>query len=144
MLLTICSTVLPGCSFFADFYIVNNSEKAVTAIIQFTSPIDEIKDSETSLSLRYSDTVFVVSDKTKELLSKKLTYIQTNSNTITIDIPKHSTVLVGGTINRAIAADTIKFVVSDTIREYTQKTFSKHLTKTGGLFPPFHFTYKID
>jgi hypothetical protein len=61
---------LAGCSFFADFYVVNNSGKPVTATIQFTAPIDLIKDNETKLSLHYADTIFLVNDKTRELLTK--------------------------------------------------------------------------
>lgn len=140
----ICSVALSGCSFFADFYVINYTDKPVTAIIQFTLPIDIIDDSERSLSLRYSDTTLSVNDKTRDLLPKKLNYIQTDSNTISIDIPQHSTVLIGGTLNRAIAADSIVFIVNGSTRAYTQETISKHLKKTGGLIPPFHFTYTID
>jgi hypothetical protein len=68
--MTYMEIALAGCSFFADFYVVNNSGKPVTATIQFTAPIDLIKDNETKLSLHYADTIFLVNDKTRELLTK--------------------------------------------------------------------------
>ncbi len=143
-ILFVCSTALAGCSFFAGFYIVNKSDKSVKATIQFVSSSDVLKADETSLSLRYADTILQPNDNTRELLTQKLIYRQTNSNTIEIDIPKNSTVLIGGTANRAVAADSIKFIINDIVQAYTPQTISKHLKKSGGLFPPFHFTYTIE
>ena len=116
----------------------------MTAIIQFTSSIEQIKNNDTRLSLHYADTILKINDKSAGFLNKKLSYNQINYNTISIDIPKHSTVLIGGTYNRPIAPDSIKFVIDEKIREYSLQTISKHLKKTGGLFPPFHFSYTID
>lgn len=143
-LLYMSCIALTGCSFFADFYVVNNSDKSVTAIIRYEAPIDLIKDSNTKLSLYYADTTFLVNDETRNLLTKKLPYTLTNSNTITLNIPEHSTVLIGGTYSRAIAAESLKFVINGSTREYTQQTIPEHLKKSGGLFPPFHFTYTIE
>ena len=142
--LSFCSIVLTGCSFYADFYIVNKSDKPVTTIIQFISPIDELKNSNMAVSLRYTATVLTINDKTRDLLTEQLAYEQIDANTVKVDIPEYATIVVAGTYNRAIAADSIKFIVDGTIREYTRETISGHLKKSGGLFPPFHFTYTIE
>jgi len=123
---------------------VNLSDKTVQVIIQFTSPIEQLKNNDTRFRLQFADTILKINDKTAGFLNLRLNYNQINYNTVTIDIPKHSTVLIGGTYNRPIAADSIKIVIEGNIREFSSITVSKYLKKTGGLFPPFHFTYTID
>ena len=144
ILLFITSIFFPGCSFFADFFILNTTEKEVTAVIKFERPIDEYCKDSSSIQLKYADTIFVVNDKTQTQLIKKLNYKKINLTTLSITLPARSSVLVGGSLNRPIAADSITFIKNSIATDYSINDIYKKTKKTGGLFPPFHVTYKIE
>ncbi|MDA3614339.1 hypothetical protein [Polluticaenibacter yanchengensis] len=140
----LASVFLTGCSFFADFFVLNTTDKEVTAIIKFQRPIDEYSKDSFSIQLKYADTVLVVNDKTQIQLTKKLNYRQINSTTLSITLPAKSTVLVGGSINRPISADSITLIKDNVVTDYSLNDIYKQTKKSGGLFPPFHVTYKIE
>ncbi|MEO6454597.1 MAG: hypothetical protein ABIN97_11010 [Ginsengibacter sp.] len=97
-----------------------------------------------SIQLKYADTIFVVSDKTERVLTKKLVYKQIDLTTISITLPAKSTILVGGSYNRPISADSITLIRGNVVTAYSIKDIYKKTKKSGGLFPPFHSTYKIE
>jgi hypothetical protein len=140
----LASIFLTGCSFFADFFVLNTTDKEVTAVIKFQRPIDEYSKDSFSIQLKYADTILVVNDKTQKELTKRLNYKQINLTTLSITLPAKSTVLIGGSINRPISADSITFVKDDVVTDYSIKDVYKKTKKSGGLFPPFHATYKIE
>jgi hypothetical protein len=143
-LLGIVSTALAGCSFYGDFYIVNKSANPVTAIIKFSYPIEQLKLTRQQLILKYADTILNVHDDTKNFLRTDLPFKQLNTHTLSIIAPSHSTVLIGGSMNRAIAADSFGFIINGTLSKYSLQSISRHLKKTGGVYPPYHFTYMIE
>jgi hypothetical protein len=140
----LASIFLTGCSFFADFFILNTTDKEVIAVIKFQRPIDEYSKDSFSIQLKYADTILGINDKTQSLLTKKLNYKQINLTTLSITLPAKSTVLVGGSINRPISADSITFVKDNVATDYSINDVYKKTKKSGGLFPPFHVTYKIE
>lgn len=140
----LASVFLTGCSFFADFFVLNTTYKEITAIIKFGRPIDEYSKDSNLIKLKYADTILIINDNTQKQLVKKLNYKQIDLNTIAIKLPAKSTVLVGGSINRPISADSITFVKDDAATNYSINDIYKKTKKSGGLFPPFHFTYKIE
>lgn len=140
----ISSIFLTGCSFFADFFILNTTDKEVTAVIKFERPIDEYFKDISSIQLKYADTLLVVSDKTQAQLTKKLSYKQIDLTTLSITLPAKSIVLVGGSINRPITADSITFVKDNVATDYSINDIYKKTKKSGDLFPPFHVTYTLE
>jgi hypothetical protein len=140
----ITSTFLTGCSFFVDFFILNTTDKEVTAVIKFKQPIEEYSKDSYSIQLNYADTILFVNDKTQAQLTKKLSYKQIDLTTLSITLPVKSTVLVGGSINRPISADSITFVKDNVATDYSINDIYKKTKKSGGLFPPFHVTYTLE
>ncbi len=140
----LASIFLTGCSFFADFFVLNTTDKEVTAVIKFQHPIDKYSKDSYSIQLKYADTILVVNDKTQSRLTKKLNYKQVDNKTISITLPPKSTVLVGGSINRPISADSITLIKENLATDYSINDIYKETKKSGGLFPPFHVTYKIE
>lgn len=136
--------LLTGCSFFADFFILNATDKNVTAIIKFSRPIEEYLNNDFSIQLYYNDKILPVNDKTKSQLTKRLNYTRINPLAISIDIPAKSTVLIGGSINQPIDADSISIIKDEIRTDYTLTEIDKLTKKTGGISPPFHRTCKIE
>lgn len=138
------SFFLTGCSLFEDFFIQNKTDKKVTTVIKFAGPIGEYMRDSFSIQLRYADTILDINDKTQNALTQKLNYTTLNSETIVIDLPPKSTVLIGGSINRPLSADSTKFIKDGNDKTYSLNKLYKKTKKTGGLFPPFHLTYTIE
>jgi hypothetical protein len=133
-----------GCTIYSDFYIVNASSQPVTAIIKFSTPVQQILSSMQGLDLRFSYGVMKVNDNTQDLLKSDLSYVTIDSQTISIRVPPNSTALIGRAYNRPLAADSFRFDVNGRILEYSLRSISKELKKTGGVFPPVHFTYIVE
>jgi hypothetical protein len=135
---------LTGCSFFADFFVLNTTSKEVTLSIKFLQPISAYAKDSLSIQLKYADTILTVNDHTAVYLTKKLSYQQIGIKTISIIIPAKSTVLIGGVHNRPLSTDSITIVKNEVATNYAIKDVYQQTKKSGGLFPPFHTTYKIE
>ena len=135
--------LLQACSYYGDFYIVNASSNPVIAVIQFSTPVQQLLSSRQGLALRYANRILEVDDNTERLLKTDLSFVMIDSQTISIRVPPYSTALIGGTLNRPIAADSFHFNLNGRLLDYSLRTISKDLKKTGGVFPPFHFTYIV-
>ncbi len=122
---------------------INTTDKDVVEVIKFQRTIDEYSKDNLSIQLKYSDSILVINDKTQTLMTKKLDYKQVDKKIISIILPPKSTVLVGGSINRPISADSIKFIQNNLAKDYSINDIYKKTNKSGGLFPPFHITYVI-
>jgi hypothetical protein len=140
----VANILLTGCSFYADFFIVNSTEKEVTALIKFERPIDNFFKDSNSIQLKYADTILIINDKTQTHLTKRLSYKQINLTTLSTTLPARSTVLVGGSMNRPISADSITLIKDNIASDYSIKDIYKKTKKSGGIFPPFHSTYRIE
>jgi hypothetical protein len=138
------ATTLTGCSVYNEFYVVNKSGETTTVVIHLRMPLEQLQRSNRFLKLIYADTVLKVSDKTKDALTKKLEYSLISQNRISIEIPPKTTVLIGGATNGLIYADSIKFSTNTSENTYTMESLSKHVSRSGGLFPPYQYTYTIE
>ena len=139
----ICCLFVQGCSLYSDFYIVNASSHPVTTTIKFSTSVQQILSSARGLALRSTYGAMEVDEHTKDLLKTDLSYVTIDSQTISIRVPPNSTTLIGGAYNRPIAADSFRFDVNGRTLEYSLRTISKDLKKTGGIFQPLHFTYIV-
>ncbi len=139
-LFAMCCLLLQACSYYSDFYIVNASSTPVIATLKFSYPVQQMLE---ELQLRYTNRVLEVDDNTTRLLKTDLSYVTIDSLTISVRVPPYSTVLIGGAINRPIAADSFRFEINGSVLAYSLRSISKDLKKSGGIVPPFHFSYII-
>ena len=139
-----CALILAGCSISMDFFVVNNTENKIKLVIKFSKPIDYITQYSHLLQLNYIDSTLNVDNNTKKLLSKKLSYTQINTNTISVEIPEKSTVLIGGSSNQPIMADSLTFITNEISVKYSLESIYKRTKRTKGLFSTIHYTYTID
>ncbi len=96
-----------------------------------------------SFELKYMDTILKVNDKTEKRLTKRITYNQTDLATISIILPAKSTVLVGGSYNWLISIDSITLRNDHETTARSIADIYKKTERSGGIFPPYHDTYKI-
>ena len=127
-----------------DFFIVNSSENKTKLIIKFNKPIEYISQYPYLLQLKYSDSILNIDNNTQKLLSKKLTFTQIDANTISVEIPEKSTVLIGGGSNQPIMADSLTFITKEIPVKYSLESIYKHTKRTKGLFSTIHYWYTID
>jgi hypothetical protein len=127
-----------------DFFVVNSTENKTKLIIKFSEPIEFITQNTYNLQLNYIDSILNIDNNTHKLLSKKLTYTQINTNTISVDIPEKSTVLIGSGSNRPIMADSLTFITNEIPVKYSHESIYKYTKRTKGLFSTIHYTYSID
>jgi hypothetical protein len=127
-----------------DFFVVNNTENKIKLVIKFSKPLDYITQYSYLLQLNYIDSTLNVDNNTQKLLSKKLSYTQINTNTILVEIPEKSTVLIGSSSNQPIMADSLTFITNEIPVNYSLESIYKHTKRTKGLFSTIHYTYTID
>jgi hypothetical protein len=70
--------------------------------------------------------------------------MQINTNTISVEIPEKSTVLIGGGSNQPIMADSLTFITNDISYNHSLASLYKRSKRTKGLFSTIHYTYTID
>jgi hypothetical protein len=143
--LSLLTVFLTGCSFYADLYFINKTDKEAFVIIKLASGLEEIKKENYQLQLKYADQILEVNDETIDQLTGKVEYESINSKTIKIKLPPSSTSIIGGGYN-GLPRQFEKYIIEkdDSITTLTTEQLGQLTKKTGGTFPPFHFTYVID
>jgi hypothetical protein len=126
-----------------DFWVINSNANKATLIIKLSEPLELVTETNYYLQLKYIDSVLQVDNKTESLLSKKLTYKKIDTNTISVDIPANSTVLIGGGSNKMLMADSLTFIQNENRLEYSLESIGKSTKRTKGVFSPIHFMYTL-
>lgn len=135
----ITSQLLTGCSFYADFFIINSTDKKVTAIITWAMPIDSLLKRKDHIQMMSTDSILRIDDSTAQYLTKQLLYTKLDSITLSVNLAPNSTTLIGGAIGKPLHAQSVSIIKgNEKITDVLEK-----LRKKGGMMPPFHFLYKV-
>jgi hypothetical protein len=127
-----------------NFWVINSNATKATLLIKLSEPLELVVQTNYYLQLKYIDSVVEVNNKTENLLVKKLTYKIIDTNTISVDIPAKSTVLIGGCSNKMLMADSLTFIQNEKRFAYSLTSISKSTRRTKGMFSPIHFMYSLE
>lgn len=103
-----------ACSIGINVFIINSSEKDYTIEAYFNRHIDEITENN-YLSMNYKDSIINIDKKTIDFLENEIQYQIIDSSTISIVIPKKSTVHFCRTSNHFMFLDSIKIIEKNQI-----------------------------
>jgi hypothetical protein len=77
-------------------------------------------------------------------MANKVDYHIVDSLTIQFMLQPHSTTWVGGGVIGPTYLDRFTFIQSSDTTLLTYQELSRNIKKSGGVFPPYHFTYYIN
>ena len=134
--------LLSGCSYYTYFYVLNATEKKVTAIIKFNHPYRSYwEDNYSSLP----DSNSRLNRYIRSMLFEKLKFKALDELTISIDFPPKSRTHIGSTSMDHLLADSIIIIKDDKKEYYSFSDIYKQAEKKRrGITADRNVTYRIN